>query len=266
LVERFRQLSQIIATVVSNAYLKGFITGVIYQGNLKQVCNPGFNCYSCPSALFSCPIGAIQFMAAYGSYHVSFYTLGFLSIIGTIGGRIICGWGCPFGFLQDLLYKVKLPKREIPQGLGNFQYLALVLLVFIIPYVTLEPWFCKLCPAGTLEAGIPLLSLNPMLRPSAGWFFVLKMAILLFFLVWMMVSVRPFCRTACPLGAIYSLFNPVSIFRIRVDEEKCTPCDICSRECPVSLNLNEIKKNARGCVRCLRCTVCPHGAITFGRG
>jgi polyferredoxin len=266
LVERFQRFSQTIATLLSNAYFKGFLTAGIYQGGLKQVCNPGFNCYSCPSALFSCPIGALQFMVAYGPYHFSFYTLGFLSMIGSIGGRIACGWTCPFGFLQDLLYKVKLPKRQIPGWLDNGKYLVLVILVFIIPYLTLEPWFTKLCPMGTLEAGIPLVVLNPALRPSLGWFFVLKIAILLFFLVWMMVAARPFCRTTCPLGAIYSLFNSVSYFRLRLDEKKCNHCNTCTRECPVSLNLDGIKKNSRECVRCLRCTVCSQGALTFGKG
>jgi len=205
-------------------------------------------------------------MIAYGSYHFSFYTLGFLGIIGGIGGRIVCGWACPFGLLQDLLYKIKLPKREIPKWLDNLKYLVLLILVIIIPYLTLEPWFTKLCPAGTLEAGIPFLILNPNLRSSLGGLFVLKIIILLSFLIWMMVSIRPFCRTTCPLGAIYSLFNSVSLFHIKVDEQKCDKCDLCARECPVSLNLDEIKKNARGCVRCLRCIKCPHGAITFGRG
>jgi polyferredoxin len=267
LVERFRRFSQTIATVLPNAYLKGFIIGGIYQGSLKQVCHPGFNCYSCPSALLSCPIGAIQFMVAYGSYHFSFYTLGLLGIIGSIGGRIVCGWACPFGFLQDLFYKVKLPKKEMPRWLDNIKYLVLVVLVFIIPYLTLEPWFSKLCPMGTLEAGIPLLMLNPKLRPSQGWFFVLKIAILLFFLCWTMVTVRPFCRTTCPLGAIYSLFNSISYFRLKVDEEKCNKCNLCIQDCPVSLSLDEIKRNAGGCVRCLRCTTaCTQGAITFGKG
>jgi polyferredoxin len=168
--------------------------------------------------------------------------------------------------LQDLLYKIKLPKKQIPKWLDNGKYFVLVILVFIIPYLTLEPWFTRLCPVGTLEAAIPLLAINPKLRPSLGSLFVLKMAILIFFLVWMMVAARPFCRTACPLGALYSLFNTVSYFRIRVNEQKCTHCNICIQECPVSLNLDAIKRNSRECVRCLRCTGCPEGAITFEKG
>jgi len=266
LVEKFQRLSQTIATILSNAYFRGFLTGGIYQGSLKQVCNPGLNCYSCPSALLSCPIGAIQFMAAYGPYHIPFYTLGFLGIIGSMGGRIACGWTCPFGLLQDLLYKVKLPKKQIPGWLEYGKYLVLIILVLIIPCLTLEPWFTKLCPMGTLEAGIPLVILNPKFRSSLGWFFMLKIAILFFFLIWMMISARPFCRTTCPLGAIYSLFNSTSYYRLRLNETKCNNCNICILQCPVSLKLEGIKRNSRECVRCLRCTSCPLGAITFGKG
>ena len=48
------------ASLIQNAYFKGFFTGKIYQGPIKNVCVPGLNCYSCPGAVGSCPIGSLQ--------------------------------------------------------------------------------------------------------------------------------------------------------------------------------------------------------------
>jgi polyferredoxin len=256
-----QRISQIIATLLYNSYLSAFLVGTIYQGNLKYFNCPGFNCYSCPSAIFSCPIGIIQFFVAYGPYCVSFYTLGIIGIIGALGGRIVCGWACPFGFLQDLLFKIRSPKLRIPRLLSYGKYVTLIVLVLILPYYTTEPWFSKLCPVGTLEAGIPQVLYNADLRELVGTIFGIKILILIGFLVWMVLSSRPFCRTACPLGAIYSLFNRISFLRIEVDQERCINCYKCYRVCPVGVKIHEDGSANTHCIRCQRCTECPAAAV-----
>jgi ferredoxin-type protein NapH len=258
-----QRISQILSTLLYNSYIYGFIIGTIYQGNLKLLNCPGFNCYSCPSAIFACPLGILQFFSAYGVYHISLYTLGLLGAIGAAGGRIICGWGCPFGLLQDLMYKIKAPKLNIPSFLYSGRYVTLILLVIIIPYFTKEPWFSKLCPVGTLEAGIPHLLYNADLRQFTGTIFIIKCIILFVFLVWMIVSKRPFCRTTCPLGAIYSLFNRISFLRVDVDKDKCIKCSKCHNNCPVSIKVFEDSGATSQCIRCLRCTDCPVEAISY---
>jgi ferredoxin-type protein NapH len=258
-----QRVSQFLSTLLYNGYVKGFILGTIYQGNIKFLNCPGFNCYSCPGAVSACPIGIIQFFAAYGAYHITFYTLGFLGLVGSIGGRIICGWACPFGFMQDLLYKIKFPKCNIPAVIHYGKYLILIVLVFIIPFFTKEPWFCKLCPIGTLEAGIPHVFYNADLRQVVGRLFQIKIVILAGFLLWMIVSKRPFCRTVCPLGAIYSLFNKVSFFRIEVDKNRCIKCNKCYTSCPVSIKIYEDGGASLKCIRCLRCTDCPAEAVSY---
>ena len=55
-----RRLIQVYAALLYNAYIKGFITGDIYVGPTKNICVPGFNCYSCPGAIGACPLGALQ--------------------------------------------------------------------------------------------------------------------------------------------------------------------------------------------------------------
>ena len=101
--------------ILSNAYIKGFLPGdpVIYQGKLKQVCVPGMNCYSCPGALGSCPIGSLQATLNAREYKLSLYVLGVLAVFGTLLGRFVCGFLCPFGLIQDLLFKIPLAQKKI---------------------------------------------------------------------------------------------------------------------------------------------------------
>ena len=102
-----RRVTQILATLISNSNIKGFFQSNIYKGTLKKICVPGLNCYSCPGALGSCPIGSMQAVIGSIKYNVSLYIVGFISLMGVIFGRFICGWLCPFGLIQDLLNKLK---------------------------------------------------------------------------------------------------------------------------------------------------------------
>ncbi len=263
-----RRLSQILCTCLYNAYLYGFFAGTIYQGYLKFIPCPGFNCHSCPGAIFVCPIGCIQLFAAHGTYFLSLYILGFLTVIGALAGRIICGWACPFGFLQELLYKVPVRKIEFPRALEKLRYVVLFGIVFLAAAYTKEPAFCKyICPVGTLEAGIPLMGLNPDLRMFAGFIFYVKIILLAVLLVIMVFIQRPFCRILCPLGAIYGFFNYISFYRLSVDKQRCSGDTRCVRVCPVSHRIYEESPNASRCIRCLRCkTACPEKAIETGVG
>jgi polyferredoxin len=112
-------------------------------------------------------------------------------LFGLLLGRVICGWACPFGFLQELLHKLpgpKLKKSKLTQKLSRLKYLWAVVFVLILPFAFFfmtgigVPAFCKfICPAGTLEGAVPLLSFNPMLRSAAGWLTVWKFSLLAVF-------------------------------------------------------------------------------------
>ena len=148
-MESVRKLVQIIATFLTNSYFLFPQTKNIYQGPLKAICSPGLNCYSCPASTSYCPIGAIQqlllgirFSLETGAYYLSFYVVGTIGLIGTATGRITCGWLCPFGFLQEMLYKIKTYKMRLPSFSRYIKYIVLAL-TFIIPIFFHEPFFCK---------------------------------------------------------------------------------------------------------------------------
>ena len=111
--DRFRHLFQSIWFLITNSYFEGFKTGKIYGGNLKKICVPGMNCYSCPGAKGSCPIGSLQAVIGNSKYKISYYIVGILFFIGALVGRFVCGWLCPFGLIQDLLHKIPFFKKKL---------------------------------------------------------------------------------------------------------------------------------------------------------
>lgn len=266
-----RKLVQIITLISTNGYFKGFLEGRIYKGKTKNICVPGLNCYSCPGALGSCPIGALQAVLTSMRHKFSFYVIGFLTLIGVAMGRFVCGWLCPFGLIQELLYKIPFPKIKLSkklEWLKYLKYLILVVFVFILPMFWVndfgmgDPTFCKyICPAGTLEGGIPLTLMNTSLRSAIGFLYVWKVAILIVTIILSIILFRPFCRFICPLGAIYSFFNPISLYRLEIDEKACTSCGACARKCKLDIKVHKTP-NSLECIRCGECkSACPHGAI-----
>jgi len=265
-MELARKWVQALWFFLANGFWGFPLTGNLYQGPLKVICSPGLNCYSCPAATSYCPIGSLQqlllgirFALQSGQYFFGTFVVGSMGMLGAVFGRFICGWACPFGFIQELLHKIPSRKFSIPIWLNWLKYGFLLLFVVILPLVVVDnfgmgkPWFCKfVCPAGTLEAGIPMLILMPDLRSTVGWLYVNKIAILVGFIIWSVLSSRPFCRTTCPLGAFYALFSRYQLIKLKLNEDNCTKCGACHKVCPVEIKFNETPDSCE-CVNCMRC-------------
>lgn len=281
---RIRLILQAGFAALSNGYIRGFARGQIFTGSTKYVCVPGMNCYSCPGALGACPIGSLQATLNAREYRLSLYVSGLLLLFGSLLGRFICGFLCPFGLVQDLLHKIPLPRRlqkrrralrRLPgeKWLRSLRFVFLGVFVLLLPAFVAditglgEPWFCKwICPVGTLEGGIPLVLLNTAMRGATGFIFRWKMAILLVTLLLSIAIYRPFCRYVCPLGAMYGLFNKVSLYRFSVDSQKCVHCGLCQATCRLDIPVWQ-KPNSADCIRCGDCkAACPKGAIVLGGG
>lgn len=268
-----RKLIQWAVFGFSNANLSNFAKGTIYKGKLKQMCVPGLNCYSCPGALGSCPLGALQSVIGSHGYSVSFYVMGLLLAFGVVFGRFICGFLCPFGLIQELIYKIPTPKFKLHKRLAYVKYVVLAVFVIGMPLLVTnfmgmgQPAFCQyICPAGTLTGGIPLMLANPSLRSTIGRLFVLKSTILLLTIVGSMLFYRIFCRVLCPLGAIYSLFNRISIYQLKYDREACISCGKCAKVCKMGVDPSK-HPDALECIRCGDCvSACPTQALQAGFG
>ena len=265
-----RKLMQLYFALLFNANFKGFVSGSIYKGSTKKFCVPGINCYSCPGAIAACPLGSLQ-GAFSADRSTLFYVGGILLIYCVLFGRMICGWLCPFGLVQELVYKVKTPKvRKSPvtRLLSYFKYAILIFFVGIIPIMyafrdTPLPAFCKyICPAGTLEGGIGLLSnaVNESYFSMLGPLFIWKFLLMISILVGCVFVFRLFCRFLCPLGALYGLFNKLSVFGVKVLPDKCTNCGLCVSHCKVDIR----HVGDQECISCGSCVnVCPTKAIQW---
>ncbi len=268
-----RHRIQALWALLTNSYLVGFVQGKIYRGKLKNLCVPGLNCYSCPGAVGSCPIGAMQAVIGSWNFRFAFYAAGFLMFVGALAGRFVCGWLCPFGLVQDLLHKIPFVKKigtfKGDRLLRRLKYVILFVFVILLPMFLVDvlgqglPYFCKyICPAGTLEGGILLVLFNKSMRSALGWLYAWKSVLLIVTVTLSVMIYRPFCKYICPLGAVYSVFNPISVFRYRVDKEKCTGCSACAKVC--KMQVDPVKNaNHPECVRCGACkSACPVKAIT----
>ncbi len=268
-----RTIFQAAWFALTNGYARGYTSGKIFTGNTKALCVPGLNCYSCPGALASCPIGSLQAVFNKGTFKISLYVFGLLSMFGVVFGRLVCSWMCPFGLVQDLLHKIPLgPKfKNLPghKYLRWLRFVVLAVMVVLLPILivdttgTGQPWFCEwICPSGTLLGGIPLTIVNEEFRKIIGFRFFWKVGLLAVFCLGAIWWYRPFCKYLCPLGAIYGVFNPVSTYRLEIDAAKCVKCKACQKACGMDIPTFETP-NSMDCIRCGDCMkACPTGAIS----
>ena len=239
----------------------------------KYACVPVLNCYACTLATTACPIGTITAFALLRE--IPYYVIGALGVAGVTLGRFFCGWACPFGLLQDLLHRVPSPKWQLPRGANALKYALLIGLVIAVPYAlgggsqkpgsdrvvkqsTGAADYCALvCPAGTLEAGVPGLVVNKKIREDMSWKSWLKLGLLAAVLGLVIVSRRSFCRALCPLGAAMALTSRASFFHLRTDQDRCTRCMNCATACPTRARTvpeaTGRKEATAECVLCLEC-------------
>ena len=160
-------------------------------------------------------------------------------------GRLGCSLVCPFGIFQDIisLFTDRMNEKR-PRWIGKYIILAISVVLFaaaIVKYKVL------------LGLNLPLI-----LGISAGVLFVIVGILSAF-------KDRLFCTHICPCGTFVGLISTISLFKLRIDKEKCMCCGICERGCPsCSIEACEEDIDNETCVKCLKCmSNCPKEAIGF---
>lgn len=252
---RRRQL-QLIAAVVANLPPLNFLRCCSY---------PFLHCHACPLAIGACPVGTLQHFIILRQ--APLYLLGAGAAVAALWGRAACAFLCPFGLVQEWLRELGVRLGLAGRRLSNrhtwTRWAVLGVLVLGVPAITGEPWFCGLCPNGTLVAGIPLVILESGLRPLVGVMFAVKLSLLAGVLGLALVARRPFCRFACPFGALLGLGNRVAWSHLEVDREQCTGCGECRDRCPMELSIPG-EAGSSNCIQCRECAACP--AVRVARG
>lgn len=116
------------------AALCGFILNINAFGlKFPKMCAPTYCCNGCPWSAFGCPAGASAFQMSVGKFPTMI--VGMMLLIGACAGRVVCGFLCPFGLLQELLYKIPSKKITLPKWTRYIKYGVLLLLVFLLPFL-----------------------------------------------------------------------------------------------------------------------------------
>jgi len=185
----------------------------------------------------------------------------FFAVLAVIGNKLICGWVCPFGALQELIYHLpilrKLKKRRVPFVVSNTirgtLFVVMLLLLFgivggrkgLVIYHFINPFNLFNFDIETVTVGATILV---ALVVSFGFY-------------------RPFCQFVCPFGFLSWLLEPLSIFRVKIDHDRCTNCGACVSACPIDAAKDRVAGKAfpADCFSCARClNVCPVDAIRYG--
>ncbi|MBF0545092.1 MAG: 4Fe-4S binding protein [Candidatus Riflebacteria bacterium] len=240
---------------------------------------PFLNCQACEMTSGACPIGLLQNLLSKGIF--PFHLLGVLIFSGLIFGKSICGWFCPFGFISDLFDKISLKRWRLP-NFTILRFVTILIVVFApIAYFCIgvkeRNFFCGiLCGSGKilgifpyyLTYGAPaFFSLESWLGSNSVILFLQVGLTLSLLIAMLLVSGRVFCRTLCPLGAIWGAFNYVSLAGVNHDSKKCGSCGLCEKVCPMGVSKNfQGFSDRTSCLACGRCVEVCNGARSFRMG
>lgn len=252
-----------------------FLGGARLSRVTGYVCVPGYQCSACDWVSVGCPIGMLQYVMSRLRFF-PFYAAGVLASVGLLVGAMPCGWVCPVGFAQDIVWRLrqKLFKRfrHVPDGLRSLKIAVLVVFVLALPAFLggSRPWaenpYCDyLCPIGAATVAVPAAARHGLDAVNPDPWTWIRYGVLGVLVLLLLFVKRPVCTLFCPILAVLGRFNRVSLYRMRVDRDACVECDRCRTVCPMDLRIFE-DPDSPECVRCLRCRdVCPRACVTFGR-
>jgi ferredoxin len=202
-----------------------------------------------------------SFVGLYPSVPEKLLAFAFFAVLAVVGNKLICGWACPFGALQELVYSLPILRRlkghKIPFAVSNtirsVLFVVMLLLLFglvggrkgLVVYHFVNPFNLFNLDIETASIGI---TISIALVLSLGVY-------------------RPFCQFVCPFGFLSWLLERTSIFRVRIDRERCTHCGACVRACPLQAAAGRVagRRFPADCFSCGQClNVCPADAITYG--
>jgi len=184
----------------------------------------------------------------------------FFVILAIVGNKMICGWACPFGALQELIYSIpilrKIKNKRLPFVFTNTirTCLFITMLLFLFGVI------------GGRRGFVIYHYLNPFNLFNLDFeAFSILLTVIIVSLV-SFIAYRPFCQFICPFGLISWIAERFSIFRVRIDKEKCIQCGACIKACPLGaaegrLNRKILPADCFSCARCLN--VCPVDAIQY---
>ena len=183
--------------------------------------------------------------------------LAMIALLSIVGNKLFCGWVCPIGALQEVVYLTspRIRKRRLLFAVTNSVRIGL--LALFVPvllglgmyiYGYFNPFEILHWPVGT------------------DFWTLYAWAVIMLVVVLSLLLYRPFCHIVCPIGALTWLLEHISIARIRLRKEKCNNCRVCVSKSPCSaveaiLAGKRLRPDCYACGTCIE--VCPAGALQF---
>ena len=185
----------------------------------------------------------------------------FFIVLAVIGNKVICGWACPFGALQELIYSLPLlrekKRRKPPFALTNTIRTGLFVLMLLLLFGII----------GGHRGFVLYHYINPFNLFDLHFENIIILLTVIVVLAAAFYTYRPFCRFICPFGLISWLFERISLYRVRIDRDRCTRCGNCIRACPLNAAEGRVegRRLPEDCFSCARClNVCPVDAVRYG--
>jgi ferredoxin-type protein NapH len=270
----FRIITQWVTFVVARLGIFR-VTGVCPVKRTGLGVFPFMNCQSCELATGACPLGTFQMSLL--NRQIPLMLAGEIILTGIVGGRTVCGWLCPYGFLSDIFDK--LPGKRIRHNL-KFTWIKYVFLtVFILTSISyffrdksdILLYCSYLCPAGFFYGILEYAFTTGVHSLNKGLPFIHIMLVYHFLLGALIIigsikfGGRFFCKFACPLGTTLGLFSRISMLKIEPNVNRCTGCKKCVEVCPMKISvLDQRFVSKSNCIMCGRCKKsCPTGKIEY---
>jgi len=231
-------------------------------------------------------LGQIQFIPAWLSRNV--FAMVFLLVCALLFGRVYCSFICPMGIFQNIVCKKKDYKYRKNNWVLRWSILAIFLLLFNLGFTIAVGFLDPYSAYGRIAVHIfkPIyLAMNNVLAYVFNHFgnytfyrieisilsvFSFIVALLTFAIIGVLAwkKGRLYCNTICPVGTLFGFFNKFSLFKIRIDSDKCASCGICEKKCKASCIDSKTKTvDYNQCLNCFSClNNCNKKAITFAMG
>ena len=180
-----------------------------------------------------------------------------ISVTSIFWGRRFCGYVCPFGTVQEMISNLNPRSKKNKQLhlpvwlhklLNSFKY-VIMLITILAAFRSLQYVYMKYCPV--LAVSHP----QNITIYSAAILFII-------FIVGYFIN-RFWCRYLCPYAALMNVFQYLGKLlhipskRIQVCEEHCINCKLCTKNCPMQIDVYERKRvDDANCIFCLKCQQC----------
>ena len=202
--------------------------------------------------------------------HTSSLVLSVAVLVLALAGRgFFCGWLCPLGTIQEMVHAAgRAVTDRVPAtttatsqldarraGTGRWRQTDRVLRWgrwLVLAWAIIGAAVTGTMVFREADPWIALLSV-------AEFELSLAFVVLIATLVLALFIERPFCRYACPLGAVQSLAGKLSPIAVQRDASACLDCDLCNKACPMAIPVNtRTRVTDTSCTGCLECVgACP---------